>query len=571
MRILTGPAFLACLSLASSAAAEPRVAVGEVDGPTGAQIGYAVAQAIDSKVDLISNSQFEAAAGSLGVSPSDAEAIAPIGAKLGAQAVVAGEVTRDGNQWKCTLKVHEVATREVTKDWSFTSSSLRNLSKIAGRQVWLQLGAALRAAESAAPAATPGPAAVEPAGPKRIAVLTFEGGERAAKVRRVVVQSLASGEGIEFVPRKDATDTAAELGVTLSAPVGRIAVAEVLNVDAFVSGRIFRRSGYYYGAIYTHQGRDGELVETLKLKRKGYVSLGRALASRLRAPIQAALGPLPPKPLPEAEPVPEPEVEREEADEEDKDAEKKDKPKKMRSQSPLEIGLGFQPFFRQFDYNDPLTPLRPYEANFAAALVLVARWYPGAHFVERGALRHIGIDLEGDFSIGLTSSDEDGNEFNTRSFSFLGGLRGRLPLGPSELGAVVSFGTDSFIIDEDDAGNDPGTPSVSYTLARFGADGRIQLIPALDFAFAGGYRAVFDAGDITSDQWFPQGDVGGFDATAKLNFNLLKPVFFELGVNYVHYFFSFNVTPEDAAAGQPIAGGALDQYTQIFLRVLYVL
>jgi hypothetical protein len=243
-----------------------------------------------------------------------------------------------------------------------------------------------------------------------------------------------------------------------------------------------------------------------------------------------------------------------------------------RSRSPLEIGLGFTSFFRSFDFNQPLTAQRPYEATFAPAISLAARWYPGAHFTDEGWYRNLGVDIAADYAIGLSSEDSvSGSEFPTNSFAFVGGARYRIPIGPSELGLVSAIGTDRFALDPTEQGNAAQTPSVEYVFGRFGADGRIRIIPQLDLGFGGAYRLVFDAGEIFSDVWFPNGEVGAFDATIKVATPILDPLHLELGANYVHYFFTFNPTVDDASAGLPIAGGALDQYTEVFLRAVFVL
>lgn len=561
---------------ATPALAQPKVVIGEVTGPTGAQVGYAVEQAFADKIDVIPNRVWEQTASALEVPPDAPESVDRIARDLAASAVVVGDVSRVGRQWQGKLKVYEVATRTFTKEWTFDTSSLRNLSKIARRQAWSQLGAAVRAAAEAepeAPAAAP-PAAGSPAASgagTRVVILPFVGGDRADGVRKIVIQNVEATPGVERVSEDEAIATAREVGIVLKDPIGRVAVAELLNVNAYVFGEVFYRRGWYYGVVEVYQGFDGAQVEVLKLKRRGLVALGNALAERLGAPLAAAEAP----PVPEEEVEPPPEApaafEGPTAEEEAK-PEKQRRPRGPRSRSPLEASLGFTTFFRTFDFNQPLTPLRPYEATFVPALALTARWYPAAHFTDDHWTRNLGVDVSADYAIGLSSTDDVNDvEFPTNSFAFLGGVRGRLPLGPSELGAVISFGTDRFSLDDTEQGVSADTPNAEYVLARFGADGRWRVIPELDLGFAAGYRVIVDAGEILGDDWFPKGDVGGFDATLKAGTPILDPVHFEAGVNYLHYFYSFNVDAGDAQQGRPIAGGALDQYVEIFVRAVFVL
>jgi hypothetical protein len=291
---------------------------------------------------------------------------------------------------------------------------------------------------------------------------------------------------------------------------------------------------------------------------------------RAEGPVQLAPAP---EPAPSTAAAPRAETEPGPAAEARTEREKRRRPRgaDARSRTPLEVSLGFTSFFRTFDFNEPLTPQRPYEASFAPAIALAARWYPAAHFTDAW-YRNLGVDISADYAIGLSSEDSvTGSKFPTNSFSFIAGLRGRLPLGPSELGAVVSFGTDRFSLDPTEQGAEAETPSVEYVFARFGGDGRIRIIPQLDFGFGGGLRLLTDAGEIISDDWFPRAEVGAFDVTAKLGTPIFDPIHLELGANYIHYFFAFNPTVDDAQSGRPIAGGALDQYTEIFLRAVLVL
>jgi len=566
--------------LGFGAPAAAQVAIGEVTGPTGAQVGYAVEQALRDKIDVVPNRVWEQTASALSLPPDATESLAPVATELDAYAIIVGDVSRVGRKWQGKLQVYEVASREFTKEWVFDTSSLRNLSKIARRQAWSQLGAAVRAAEKAEPATGPpaptGPRAAPRNEPtvRRVVLLPFKGGKRADGVRKIVANGLDAAPDIERVDEGEAIGTAREIGVILKDPIGRVAVAELLNLNAYIFGEVFYRRGWYYAVVEVDQGLDGAEVETLKLKRRGMVALGNALFERLRASIRSAEAPFvpeeeplddmpPPAPVAEAQPEAEARAEPDRA--------RRPRGSDARSRTPLEVTLGFTSFFRSFDFNQPITPQRPYEASFAPAIAFAARWYPAAHFSDEHWARNLGVDLSADYAIGLTSSDSaSDDEFPTNAFSFLGGVRGRLPLGASELGAGIAFGTDRFALDP--AGDvEPETPDVEYVFARFGVDGRWRVIEQLDLGFAGGYRVVTDAGEILSDDWFPKGDVGAFDVTAKVGTPILDPVHFEAGVSYLHYFFSFNVDVDDAAAGNRLAGGALDQYTHLFLRAVLVL
>ncbi len=585
-----------CLLVPSVALAEGTVAVGGIGGPTGAQVRIAIENALKGKTDIVPGPTFQAAAREAGAPPGDPATSAQVGAGLGADAVVVGNVTRAGRQWKATIQLVETRSGEVTQNWVYETPGLRSLAVIARRQAWTKLGAAIRSAASSGPVAAAPPAIPTEQRKVRVALLPFGGGRAGARARQIIGATLNKKPDVVFVKGSLVAQKAEEIGVGLDDPVGRIATAELMELNVFIEGRVFRRGQYWFGVASAHQGVDGETIETVKLRRKSVNALGAAMAARLVQPVLNAQGPAPLEPLaaaappaaqssglsldayPQAQPDSAPAAAEPAASVAAK-PERKPRPRgaDARSRTPLRASLGFNTFFRTFDFNDVQANVgglaRPYESNFSPAIEIVVDWFPAAHFQDDGYLRNIGVGLDADYAFGLSSTDEvTGAEFPTNSFSIEGSVMGRFPFGANEVGAEVGFGTDQFALDPSETGEDPATPDVEYTYLRLGASGRWRALWFLDVLGSAGYRFVFDSGEIGSDPFFPNLDVGAFDAELAVSTPILDPIHFELGANYQHYFFSLNPSPDDPSFGQgTVIGGALDQYVTGFLRVLFVL
>ncbi len=583
----------------------PKVAIGEIQGPTGAQLGYSIERALRGKVELVSNRVWEEEAGRLGVSGTTVDEAAQVGRALKVDAAVIGEVVRAGRTWQANIQLVQVRPGSVAKTWSFDNGQLRALSKVAKRQAWIQLqgpirvaaaapAAGARAEGSAAGSSPDGGASSSPRsdGPKRVVMMPFDGGRMGNATRIEIARTLNDTDRVEFFRLDDAQRAAANLGVSMDDPVGRIALSEMERVDAYIEGRTFTRNGQYYGAVYIHQGVDGEPVEVLKLRRRTLKRLQQDLAERsVPAVLDRA----------QRAGVPEPEGEglsldlstmedagvaagatgaaqgaaapAEASGRAQAQAERRSQPRgaDRRTRTPLQMTVGFRSFSRRFAFNDPLTPSRDYNADFLPAIALAGSWFPAAHFVDEGMARNIGIFFRADYAIGLSSEDATSDaSFPTNSFALVLGGRFRVPLGASELGFELGYGTDRFSLDADaGAGSpvDPGTPNAEYEFVRLAADGRWRATPWLDLGIHGGYRLLTTAGQLSSEAWFPNMEGGGIEGGLSVGTPVLDPLHLELGFDVNHHFFSFN--PEVGAS--QVAGGALDQYFTGSLRAVFVL
>lgn len=589
---------LCALPLSATSAHAVQVAIGSVSGPTGAQIGYGIERALQGKAEVVSNLKYEAAARAANAAPKDLAAAASVGQSLGVDAVVTGEVVREGRQWRATIRLVDAHLQQVATEWTFDSPELRSLADMARRQAWVKLAAALRETEShrgsapaaAAPAPTPQAAPAPASEPEpatdevKVVLMNFDTGRRGAALRNYVGAGMNENPRIKFLNFDQVQAEAEKIGVTLDDPVGRLAIAELLKVNAFVRGEVFKRGSYNYAVMEIFEGQSGELIETLKLRRQYVRTLGAALAERGLPIALGARAPQPPPPEPAPSAVAAAPAAAAGSARAEAEAPKKPKAPRganARTQSPLRATVGFTSQFRTFGFNDVRENggelARPYSSNFSPAVGLGLDWFPAAHFTREGVLPHLGVGIDADYAFGLlsVSREESGEEleFPTNSFSFVGSLIGRLPLGPSELGAEIGFGTDRFALDPTEVdGRDAPTPDVEYEFLRFGFSGRWRVVPKLDLAGAVAYRAIVGAGEFTSDAWFPNASLNGLDAELSIGTPVLDPVHLEAGANYQHYFASLNQDAGDSVVTSgTVAGGSLDQYVNAFLRLVLVL
>lgn len=244
--------------------------------------------------------------------------------------------------------------------------------------------------------------------------------------------------------------------------------------------------------------------------------------------------------------------------------------------SPLSLNVGLVAFTRDFVYSDDLSGLPQYDLGLGPSLAVGLTWYPAAHF-SSGPAANIGLDLRGQLAFGLDSqATSDMTTFPTSSSAFGIGLRGRLPLGDSELGAMFGYGQKSFTIGKlEPAGTPPPAaqpampsrtspyvPSTSYSFLRIGVDARIALSDKFSVGGAFAFLPTFSTG---VEEWFPHATAAGLEGELKLGYTMSKALELNAGVGVQYFGLSFNPTPQEYQMGNLTAGGAEDQYWSIAL------
>jgi hypothetical protein len=428
----------------------------------------------------------------------------------------------------------------------------------------------------------------------RVVVLEFKGPN--AKQVQGAVESVLEDHDIELVPAKRATTTAHRSGADLDSESGRVRVAKKLKLRAFIEGRTKTVKKKIQLELVVLGGSDGMPAGEFKTAQ-AKAALNKDVQAHLWAAIGDALSGNAPaagvgpenefveETAPAAKPgkhaavvaapvAKEPAPERAEAGAQTNDEEtapehaEPEEPGSDQRPSPLDINLGVRFGTRSFGYNDALPGLRNYDLGLSPSLGLRAHWYPAAHFTD-GALANIGLDLRGEFMVGVTSKNTTGQKFSTSSHAFGLGVRGRLPLNKLELGLVAGWGQHAFSLANADK-VDPGVPDVNYNFIRAGVDGHYQLLPWFGVEAKFSYLIGLSLGELGEKAWFPHGTGDAVEAEIGLQAGSRR-LLGEVSFSWQRYFMSLNPDPSDSSVvvDGRVAGGALDVYLSFRLGIIY--
>ena len=413
-------------------------------------------------------------------------------------------------------------------------------------------------------------------GKKSLAVGTIEGPQGDA-TRRRVLQTLKKSGQYEITDAEDLRPG--------SDKGAYAAMAQALQVDAIVVGKVSRSRDLTLSVI----GPDGNLIEDVKLKGGNQGELDDAIDNELEIAIAGPLGGKKAKAADKKVEEPAPEDEEEESvpgagksndEEEDtsggtKEEEPSPEPAKA-GRRPLELLAGFRLYNRSFSYSGVPDQMKgkflPYKLGIAPSIVTAARIYPFAFFRD-DALANLGIMAKVEFGIATSTNYEQPQQggappitykLNNGTSEWQVGLRGRLPLGASELGIFGAYGAHSFVLvgDEGTSGTtvlpDPLVPDVNYNFLRFGFDARLR-VSKLTVGSHFGARFLTTMHNIDQDYWwFPGATGSGIDFGAMLGYQILSFMDVAGGADYVRYGFDFNGIPDDAglpgSPAQKIAG-----------------
>jgi hypothetical protein len=197
------------------------------------------------------------------------------------------------------------------------------------------------------------------------------------------------------------------------------------------------------------------------------------------------------------------------------------------------------------------------------AVGAVATVYPIGR--SRGALAGLGLSGRFTHVPSFDSEDGAGGRYTSEARSFSAGARYRLVLRSIEVAAAVDGGSQSFSIAPRGDMAEPEFPAVDYRYLRAGLDLSIPLWSRYALAAALGYRHVLDSGEIESADYFPRSSARGFDAELEMSAALLWGFDLRAGASLERYGHDLDPEPGDAN----VAGGALDQYPRLYLRLGY--
>jgi hypothetical protein len=445
----------------------------------------------------------------------------------------------------------------------------------------------------------------------RVSVGQLEG-KHSSTVRGAAVRALQKEDSVMLISKDAVAGTARRLGVTM--PKGRKEISAALGIGAWVEGSVEREGKTYVTNLAVIDSASGKTLGVMSYDGPSTKSLVKTIRAELWTDLGELIrsgkvpngkkGAEPPKEvaavtaadesadalaeeeeaeeLEEEEAEPAPAVASEQDDDrveetladdtapasDDNDTQSEEEPAGQSGEGgavPFVLGVGLAGFSRDFVYNDNVSDLPLYDLGLGPSLLINANWYPAAHF-SSGAAANIGLDLRGQIAFGLDSEVQDNTSFPTSSGGFGIGVRGRVPLGSHELAAVVGYGRRTYSIgqvDSDDAtGMHPYVPSTAYSFMRLGVDAHFALTQKFGVGLSLAFLPTFSTG---TEEWFENATANGIEGEVKVGYSLSRSLEVNAAFALQRFGLSFNPTIEDAMAGKPIAGGAVDQYLSLAL------
>jgi hypothetical protein len=220
----------------------------------------------------------------------------------------------------------------------------------------------------------------------------------------------------------------------------------------------------------------------------------------------------------------------------------------------LDLSIGGQAFSRSLTYHQQIQPatLREYQPPLLGDLVVALQYYPGAQFSE-GFVTNLGLELNVEQGISLTSQTPDKIKYPTTVHDYNGGVRLRIPLESLTPFLTVGYGDHAFKL----GGAQRAQlilPDVEYKYVRAVVGAQVPIASGVSLAVSGGYRYVLSPGQI-KDVYFPHLNVGGIEAKLYVGYALTSMIEARVGFDYRRYFYTFH-----SRAGETyIVGGGIDQ------------
>jgi len=468
--------------------------------------------------------------------------------------------------------------------------------------------------------AAPGPALAKAKGhggkphgaPPKVGVMTFTGPGEAAS--RAAVEKALKARKIVVVPAAQLSAAAKSAHVKLDGNDGFKAVSKALDLTAIVSGEVSKKKA----TITVHTGEDGSSVgdETFQGAdpKKVAATIGKTFWKKLAGPFNKTKPPSGGSfeaPPPEEEPSPaggaeaasEPKSEAksespaketpaEKTPEKTEETESKTETKtaakseaagageesEPTSDPAVDVSAGPAWFMRSLSFNQPRndlsdTKVANYSLPRAPVLFLRGDIFPGALAGMSGVAANIGLTVDVSYLLPVVTSKGTDGDYKTTGLAYALGLKARLPFGTF---ITVSYGDQAFKLTKSN-GNMPDAvvPGVSYKFARIGAGIRDQVTATLMLQANAGYlQCLGKPGDIAAGSYFPNTKCNGFEAGVGAGYRLSPALEIRAGVDWRRFGLAFNVKPSDVtndpSTTPAVAGGAIDQYIQVYAGVAYV-
>ena len=243
----------------------------------------------------------------------------------------------------------------------------------------------------------------------------------------------------------------------------------------------------------------------------------------------------------------------------------------------LDIAVGFSDLMRSLSFNQARPDLNPngsakptnYSQPKAPNFVLHVDLFPAA-FASTDLLSNIGLTVDLAYLLPVVTSPVPGGSYKSTSLAWSAGAKVRLPYS---LFAVAAYGDQWFKLVRSSTAI-PVSPvaATDYKTARLVVGIRKPVAPSVVLMASLGYdRCVGAPGQIGGNAYFPKTTCAAAEASVGIGYKVTPNIELRGGVDWRRYGLAFHVTPADVDGNRPIAGGALDQYTQIYVAVAYLM
>jgi hypothetical protein len=395
----------------------------------------------------------------------------------------------------------------------------------------------------------------------RVTVHDFYG-PGAQRMRADVLGLLERQSGVTIVTQGQIDSTARRLRVDPFSPEGRRTLSRELQLSAWLTGMVKRRSGrltltllVFDGAEHARIGRtqlSGSSVRQLSAKIRGQL-WGKAERAILgaAAPALAAKSPLD-EPLPASGQV-DMVVTAEQAESHRLASER------GASREALRVFVGVGSPYRSLAYRDAVTStLGDYQLSGAPMADVALSFFP-ARLVSDGWASWLGLDARALLALSTPTRDQAGGQLKSRYDAFHVGLRARVPVGRHTVSVFSGYAVSHFTVTPLTASFTSPTPSVDYRSIRSGLGGELALGESTRLGLDAAYLSYLDVGEI--GRWFPRATAGGIELGLFGTYAITPAIHARVSAAYQRTFFDFHARPGD----KNIAGGALDQYLSLSL------
>lgn len=195
--------------------------------------------------------------------------------------------------------------------------------------------------------------------------------------------------------------------------------------------------------------------------------------------------------------------------------------------------------------------------------------FPGA-LTSTGAAAAIGMTGDVSYLLPVVKSQfqEGGPSYTTSGVAWSVGVKVRAHPGVFGTAAV---GSHYYRVADTSAGVPSNIPTTNYQFIRAGAGLRRRLSPAVVLMARGAYLYCLKLGQIADAGYFPKATGAGFEAGTALGFQISSRLEARLGIDVQRFKLAFNVTQADYLNGARTAGGAVDQYVEVWAALAFVM